>query len=353
VTTDSPLNERIKSALAELRRGRPIRLHHDGLSVAFLSVEFADQAAVEKFSGGKPLRLLVSAVRAQVLGLIDDKGEEDTVVLEFDQVSLQQARMLANPLVNDFSSVTPSLIRAPNDATIADCAMGLAKKAELLPALFYRYALPDEGPALDVSEVAQYSPPDDLDMLVSAPLPIDVDDTSRIFVYREYLGDLHHVALQLGTLEEGQVPLIRLHSECLTGDAFFSQKCDCGAQLDGAKQRIAEAGGYLIYLREEGRKIGLVNKIRAYALQNRGLDTVDANLHLGFGADERDYLVAANMLRLLGVHEVRLLTNNPAKAEALQAAGIAVRECVPLQVGRTLHNDGYLRTKRERSGHLL
>jgi len=231
--------------------------------------------------------------------------------------------------------------------------MRLAKRAELLPALLYRYALPGEGPGLDVDQVAGYSPPEDLQLLASAPLPLDVDEGSRIFVFREDVGGLHHVALQLGRLEADEIPLVRLHSECLTGDAFFSQKCDCGAQLDEAKRLIARDGGYLIYLREEGRKIGLVNKIRAYALQNRGLDTLDANLHIGFGADERDYLTAAEMLRQLGVSRVRLLTNNPDKAAALEAAGIAVHERLPLRTGRSRHNEAYLKTKRDRSGHQL
>lgn len=353
MTTRSPANRAIDAALAELRRGRAIWLHHDELSVAFLSVEFAGTEAVETFANGKCLRLLVSAERARVLGLVEHGNHEDTVVLELQGVSLEEARLLANPLLADFSSVRPSLVRAPTDETIASCAMRLAKKAELLPALLYRYAIPGEGPGLDVNQVATYSPPDDLQLLATAPLPLDVDEGSRIFVFREHVGGLHHLALQLGRLEAGKIPLVRLHSECLTGDAFFSQKCDCGAQLDHAKRLIARDGGFLIYLREEGRRIGLVNKIRAYALQNRGLDTFDANLHIGFGADERDYLIAGEMLRQLGVAQVRLLTNNPFKAKALQAAGIVVSERLPLRTGRGPHNEAYLRAKRDRSGHQL
>lgn len=345
-------NREIDAALAELRRGGAIWLHHAGLSVAFLSVEFAGQESVETFAGGKPLRLLVSSERARILG-VEDRDYQDTVVLELEGVSFEEARILANPLLDNFSSVRPSGVRAPTDEAIANCAMRLAKRAELLPALLYRYATPREGPGLDVAQVEKYSLPDDLRLLTTAPLPLDVDDSSRIFVFREDLGALNHLALQLGRVEADKIPLVRLHSECLTGDAFFSQKCDCGAQLDDAKQLIAREGGFLIYLREEGRGIGLVNKIRAYALQNRGLDTIDANLHIGFGEDERDYLIAAEMLRQLGVTQVRLLTNNPAKAEALQAAGIIVSECRPLRTGRGRHNETYLSTKRDRSGHRL
>lgn len=349
----SPVNERIAALLAKLRRGEVISLRHEELTVSFLSVEFATRAAVEAFAGGEPLKLLVSAERAQVLGLSGRIEGADTVVLELEGVTLDQARILANPLLATYSAVQPSLVRAPTREIIANCAMGLAKKAELLPALLYRYARPADGPGLDVEEAASYSPPDDLQLVATAPLPVDVDESARIFVFREYLGSMHHLALQLGRLQADGIPLVRLHSECLTGDVFFSQKCDCGAQLDDSKQLIAREGGILIYLREEGRKIGLVNKIRAYALQNRGLDTLDANRHIGFGDDERDYLTAANMLKQLDVSRVRLLTNNPAKAQALQAAGIDVVEVRPLRTGRTLHNEAYLATKRDRSGHLL
>jgi GTP cyclohydrolase II len=353
LTGSQSANDRIAAALAKLRRGEAIRLRNDDLTVAFLSVEYASRAAVDAFAGGEPLKLLVSAERARVLGLGGEVEGEETVVLELEGVTLDEARILANPLLDSYAPVRPSRVRAPSREIIASCAMGLAKKAELLPALLYRYARPDEGPALDVEEVALYSPPDDLQLVASAPLPVDVDESGRIFVFREYVGNMHHLALQLGRIGEDGIPLVRLHSECLTGDVFFSQKCDCGAQLDDSKQLIAREGGFLIYLREEGRRIGLVNKIRAYALQNRGLDTLDANRHIGFGEDERDYLIAANMLRQLDVHRVRLLTNNPQKAKALQAAGIEVVEIRPLRTGRTPHNEAYLATKRDRSGHTL
>ena len=162
-----------------------------------------------------------------------------------------------------------------------------------------------------------------------------------------------HVALLIGA-PNGAPPLVRLHSECLTGDVLGSLKCDCGPQLDAALAAIAAAGwGILLYLRQEGRGIGLVNKLRAYALQDQGFDTVDANLRLGFADDERDFGVAAAMLRLLGQPEVRLLTNNPRKVAGLEAAGIAVAEQVPLKTGGNPHNQAYLDTKRLRSGHQL
>ncbi len=147
---------------------------------------------------------------------------------------------------------------------------------------------------------------------------------------------------------------MRLHSECLTGDVLGSLKCDCGPQLDAAIDAMADAGwGILLYLRQEGRGIGLVNKLRAYALQDQGFDTVDANLRLGFVDDERDFAVAAAMLKLLGQGEVRLLTNNPRKVAGLEAAGISVIEQVPLRIASNPHNAAYLETKKSRSGHRL
>ena len=167
-----------------------------------------------------------------------------------------------------------------------------------------------------------------------------------------------HVALILGTQASERVPLVRLHSECLTGDILGSLRCDCGPQLDGALAAMAEeanAGcwGVLLYLRQEGRGIGLVNKLRAYRLQDEGFDTLEANRRLGLPAEARDFPVAARMLALLGVGAVRLLTNNPRKTKALQALGIDVLERVPLAIEPNPHNLDYLATKRDRSGHQL
>ena len=162
-----------------------------------------------------------------------------------------------------------------------------------------------------------------------------------------------HLALTLGDLN-GSPPLVRIHSECLTGDALFSLRCDCGFQLEHALQRIAAEGrGAVLYLRQEGRGIGLANKIAAYALQDVGADTVEANFHLGFPADSRDYGIAVEMLRELGTSQVRLMTNNPRKVEALQGAGIKIVERIPIQCGRNPHNDDYLHTKADKLGHML
>ncbi|CAI2508116.1 GTP cyclohydrolase-2 [Serratia ficaria] len=163
-----------------------------------------------------------------------------------------------------------------------------------------------------------------------------------------------HLALVFGDIS-GETPVLaRVHSECLTGDALFSLRCDCGFQLEAALEHIAEEGrGILLYHRQEGRNIGLLNKIRAYALQDKGADTVEANHQLGFAADERDFTLCADMFKLLGVDAVRLLTNNPNKVEILTEAGINITERVPLIVGRNPKNERYLATKAAKMGHLL
>jgi GTP cyclohydrolase II len=186
-----------------------------------------------------------------------------------------------------------------------------------------------------------------------ARMPMKYAEKAEIVAFRAEGDAAEHVALIIGE-PSGQPPLVRLHSECLTGDVLGSLKCDCGPQLDDALAAIAASGwGILLYLRQEGRGIGLVNKLRAYALQDQGFDTVDANIRLGFGDDERDFGVAGRMLEQLSRGEVRLLTNNPRKAAALETAGIRVAEQVPLKSGANPHNRDYLEAKRLRSGHRL
>ena len=163
-----------------------------------------------------------------------------------------------------------------------------------------------------------------------------------------------HIALSMGDFSDGLPVLSRIHSECLTGDALFSQKCDCGPQLKAAMQAVQKEGrGIIVYLRQEGRGIGLINKIRAYRLQDQGLDTVEANLKLGLPVDARYFSLAKHIYDHLGVHEIKLLTNNPEKVSTLQQAGISIVERIPLQVGENSENERYLHTKAEKLGHFL
>lgn len=187
------------------------------------------------------------------------------------------------------------------------------------------------------------------------PLPLGFGDgfaaPARVISFTGLVDGGEHVAIALGELSRSRDPLVRIHSECLTGDVFGSQRCDCGPQLREAVERIADVGGYLLYLRQEGRGIGLYAKLDAYALQDQGLDTYEANEALGFRADARDYTVAAQMIRALGLRRVSLLSNNPDKAAQLESLGIAVAQQVSTQVHWSPANARYLATKAARGAH--
>jgi GTP cyclohydrolase II len=191
-------------------------------------------------------------------------------------------------------------------------------------------------------------------LVASARLPTRWG-TFTIHGFRDGTDASEHVVVSLGDVAGAAEPLVRVHSECLTGDALFSQRCDCGPQLEAAMAAIGEAGcGAVVYLRQEGRGIGLLNKIRAYGVQDHeGADTVEANEALGFEADARDYTVAVAMLGALGIGRLRLLTNNPQKVDGLVQAGIEVTERVPINAGRNPHNHSYLETKAAKFGHVF
>jgi GTP cyclohydrolase II len=246
---------------------------------------------------------------------------------------------------------------------LAAAALALAKLGRLLPAVIAapHALMAREGLlSIDAADILAYPMEiaTSLRRVAEAAVPLEGAPDSRIVAFRAADGGIEHLAILVGRPEElaakGGAPLTRLHSECFTGDLLGSLRCDCGPQLRGAIHRMGEAGaGVLIYLAQEGRGIGLVNKLRAYTLQDSGLDTLDANRALGWGADDRNFMVAATMLEQLGIPRVRLLTNNPDKLAALAACGIAVE-------GREQHsfapngvNDHYLETKARRFGHLL
>lgn len=192
-----------------------------------------------------------------------------------------------------------------------------------------------------------------INFIASSKLPTKHGDF-LIHAFEESDSGQEHIALSMGDVADGAPVLIRVHSECLTGDGFGSLRCDCGPQLEAAMQKVAQAQrGVILYLRQEGRGIGLVNKVRAYALQDQGADTVEANEQLGFAPDLREYDMCEVMLKHLGISQVRLMTNNPLKVAALQQHGIEVVERVPLMTGRNPHNDQYLDTKEEKMGHLF
>lgn len=341
----------VARAIDALRRGWPVAIG----GLALLAVESADAEQLAAFDPAGEADLILSAGRAATLKLANQREAADpghavrverVPWLDFDMATAlaDPALDLATPLKGPFRAVPVG------EEAAADAALELARLAGLLPAFFVRA---HSGEALAPVDIAAFADPANLRLATRARLPVAADERAEIAAFRSSDGGDMHVALILGQ-PNGQPPVVRLHSECLTGDVLGSLKCDCGPQLQAALKEIAGAGwGILLYLRQEGRGIGLINKLRAYALQDQGYDTVDANVRLGFQVDARDFRVAARMLALLSQERVRLLTNNPAKVAGLEAAGIEVVERVPHRVESNPHNAQYLATKRDRTGHQL
>jgi GTP cyclohydrolase II len=245
--------------------------------------------------------------------------------------------------------------RAPSAAETA--AVQLAKLARLLPSAIVAPGPPAQDQIVVAAEaISAYEREAALALapVAAARVPLEGAENARLHAFRPADGGVEHLAIVIGEPDRHSPALVRLHSECFTGDLLASLKCDCGEQLRGAVRRIAaEGAGVLLYLAQEGRGIGLMNKLRAYRLQEQGFDTVEANLRLGFDADERVFLPAAQMLRLLGFSRVRLLTNNPDKVAGLAACGVEVVERVAHSFPSNTHNELYLATKKAKSGHLL
>jgi GTP cyclohydrolase II len=342
----------VASAIDALRRGWPVGIG----PFTLLAIEAADSAQLAAFDAEGQADVLLSASRAETLKLANQRDAADpghavrierALWLDFDAATAlaDPALDLATPLKGPFRAVPAG------DQRSADAALELARIAGVLPAFFVCDATAPD--ALSPEDIDAFADPARLRIATRARLPVEADEKAEIVAFRSADGGDMHVALILGE-PDGSPPLVRLHSECLTGDVLGSLKCDCGPQLHAALDEIAGAGwGILLYLRQEGRGIGLVNKLRAYALQDQGFDTVDANTRLGFRVDARDFRIAARMLALLGQRSIRLLTNNPAKVAELQKAGIEVVERVPHRVSANPHNEKYLATKRDRTGHQL
>ena len=319
---------------------------------SLLAVETTTAAMLDLLDPDRKAQLLLSGGRAAALGLGNEREAADPaapVVLErADWLGQDEALALADPSRDFDRAPLGPLEPVASDPSGNVLALRLARLSGLLPAL---WLLDGTGvtTSLDASELDL---PITATIVARARLPIDGLPASQMISFRDPANGADHVALLVGAFG-GEPPLVRLHSECLTGDVFGSLKCDCGPQLKQALALIGEAdGGVLLYLRQEGRGIGLANKLRAYQLQDRGLDTVDANRRLGFADDEREYGMAAAMLRALGIHRVRLLTNNPAKLAGLAAEGIEVVTRVAHHMSTNPHNADYLATKKVRSGHL-
>ena len=308
-------------------------------------------------------KMLISCARAATLKLANQRAaaapEAPVLLHGSEPFDLSAARALADPALDlTYPLKGPFLAEPLADPVGAMAAMELARLAGILPAFLVDPAPAGEVQAVSAGDLAAFKDPARLTIASRARLPVAAAQTAQIIVFRSADDLREHAALVIGQQQSDRVPLVRLHSECLTGDVFSSLKCDCGPQLDAALAAMADEAaqggwGVLLYLRQEGRGIGLVNKLRAYQLQDQGFDTVDANTRLGLPSEARDFPVAARMLHLLGVGPIRLLTNNPAKVAALETSGVIVTERVPHHLPPNPHNARYLDTKRDRSGHLL
>ncbi len=341
----------LERAIAALRAGRTVRV--GGITV--LPVETGTQAILDLLDPDGCAPLLLSGQRARALSLSNERdAADDTKPVEVSHcewLDREAARALADPARDyDRGPIGPLQAIPVENPRCAKAALTLTRLAGLLPAVWLVEG--ETNVVVDPETIEQASNAPVATIVARANLPLDELPPSQMVAFRDPASGEEHVALVIGAFG-GRPPLIRLHSECLTGDVFGSLKCDCGPQLKEALKILgAERGGVLLYLRQEGRGIGLANKLRAYALQDRGLDTVDANQRLGFADDERNYGMAAAMLRALGLDRVRLLTNNPNKVAGLEREGIEVVERVAHHLPTNPHNADYLATKKKRSGHL-
>ena len=352
------LLERIARARSDLRLGLPVVLS-DGPALALvLAVEGLD---AERFAAARTLgngALVVTSRRAETLNARAYDGDLARLELPAGAdadwlVAVADPKDdLNRPMKGPFSSIRQG------SARLHRSALRLIKSARLLPAGFVvqiKNAPPDGLTLLDVDELDRsLAAPVAHTEVVAGRVPIQVSSAGRVHVFRPDDGDIDHIVVEIGKPSRGNPVLARLHSACFTGDVLGSRKCDCGAQLHAALSQMgAEGAGVLLYLNQEGRGIGLANKLRAYSLQDQGFDTVEANHRLGFEDDERDFRTGADLLKRLGFSAVRLMTNNPAKIDMMQAQGIDVVEHVPLQVGKTPENADYLDAKAKKSGHIL
>lgn len=345
---------RCERASAELRAGRPVLITHGQQRLATLALDSATRGGFEAFATAAEGRhyLHLSAARSKVLGATAEQGVR--VVLQgrdFDTLP-------ALAYLRDTALLEPGW--APGDALDA-ATVELARLGLLLPAMV-SVSLSAAASAFDgcltvslqdLAEGAQQAARD-YELVTRTPVPLRDVGISEFAVFRGGVAQRDQVAVIVGQPDFQDVVPVRVHSSCLTGDLFGSLKCDCGDQLRRGLLKLKElGGGVLLYLDQEGRGTGIAAKMRAYGYQHEGLDTIDADAQLGFGADERRYSSAVAMLRGLGVQRVQLLTNNPSKVQHLRNAGIDVVDCVPVTGDITAENEQYLRTKAARAGHHL
>jgi GTP cyclohydrolase II len=361
----------VDRGLAELRRGGVVGIRGpEGRVALALAAEMATAdglAELLRLSGSSPVLAVTGRRVAALTGRESSSDAVHTLALP-DGSSDLWIRRLVDPTLGAADLDASVAVLAEPPASLATAAIQLAKLARLLPAVLIAWAPPAELDEvrrwarshslllIERDDVAAYSglAARRLTKVSEARVPLADAEDARIVAFRPLDGGGEHLAIVVGSPDPAGPVLVRLHSQCFTGDLLGSLRCDCGDQLRGAIRQIAAAGsGIVLYLAQEGRDIGLVNKLRAYELQDQGFDTYDANEALGFEADERVFLPAAEMLRQLGIGRVRLLTNNPKKVEALAEAGVQVVDRVAHAFPSNGHNAAYLQAKRDRAGHLL
>lgn len=357
---DTP--ELLARARGDLRMGVPVILRGQGAVLVLAAETLEAQRLADVRALGNDAVLAITARRAETLKARAYDGDLARIKLPVE-ATLAWVLGVADP-ADDLKTPMkgPLIALREGSADLHRLALKLVKSARLLPAALVLPLSDAEGFArlhgltvIDAgAATAQMAATSPLNPVVSARLPLDVSEAGRLHVFRPEDGGEEHYAIEIGQPARDQPVLARLHSACFTGDLMGSLKCDCGPQLRGALAQMGAGGaGVLLYLNQEGRGIGLANKMRAYSLQDQGFDTVEANHRLGFEDDERDFRIGATILKSMGFSKVRLLTNNPRKIAMMQANGIDVAERVPLKVGENAHNRGYLATKAAKSGHLL
>lgn len=352
--------ERINRARADLRLGVPVILSDGPEQAILVAAEVLTPArlnAMRELSQG--MVLAITQRRAETLKARAYDGDLARVLVP-DEADCRWLRAVADP-ADDLRVPMKGPLQTLRDGNphLARVGLALVKSAQLLPAAIL-LTVPLGMHLTDLTEVhadvlaQELARESELAPVISARLPMEAAKAGRVHVFRPEDGGVEHYVIEIGQPDRKAPVLARLHSACFTGDVLGSLKCDCGPQLRAALMRMGQEGaGVLLYLNQEGRGIGLANKMRAYSLQDQGFDTVEANHRLGFEDDERDFRVGAGLLRKMGFAEVKLLTNNPRKVAMLDSHGVHVAERVPLHVGENDENRAYLATKALKSGHLL
>jgi GTP cyclohydrolase II len=342
----------VERAISELRAGRPVRLGAGGEDAIVIATEAVDIETLAALAACADVALVFPEPRARHLGIQDLKG--DSVALSLDGCAAGDIATLVYGVSPDLGGrvVRPA-------SSLESTALGLVRRTFLLPSAVVMHEGGDERSAIirvTADDVHAYDGVCVRDMRIVSRARVPLDDSveTEFLVFNTGDGLREQVALRIGRADTTRPVLTRIHSACLTGDLFASLKCDCGEQLRLAVRQIAAAGGgVLLYLDQEGRGIGLSNKIRAYALQTQGFDTIDSDAILGYGADERRYELAGRMLQCLGIDKIVLLTNNPSKIESLGRLPIRVVDHQRLLGAVNPYNCNYLTTKATRAGHLL